>query len=58
MMELYVSSRSKLRSSYNVKYGDTNVSISIFVWPPEQLSHSAKVDSFRTLEDRVMRICD
>ena len=58
MMELYVSIESKLSSSCNVEHRDINISISIFSQPLRQLSHSIDVGLSRTLEDRVIGICD
>jgi hypothetical protein len=53
-----VSSQPKLSSSCNVEHRDINISISIFSQPLRQLSHSINVGLSRTLEDRVIGICD
>jgi len=58
MMELYVSSQPKRSSSYNVEYRDTNISMPIFAQPFRQLSHSVSVGMSKTLEDRIIKICD
>ena len=58
MMKLYVSSRPKLSSLYNMENRDTNVSIPISIQPLRQLSHLVSVGTSRTLEDMVMRIFD
>jgi len=57
-MELYVSSQPKLSSLCNVEHRDINMSIPIFSQPLRQLSHSIDVGLSRTLEDRVIEICD
>jgi len=58
MMELYVSSQPKRSSSYNVEYRDTNISMPTFAQPFRQLSHSVSVGTSKTLEDRIIKICD
>jgi hypothetical protein len=58
MMELYVSSQPKRNSSYNMEYRDTNISMPIFYRPFRQLSHLVGVGTSRTLEDRIIEICD
>jgi hypothetical protein len=57
-MELYVNSRPKLNTSYNVEHGVTNISMLIYTWPFRQLSHSNGVGTSRTLEDRIIWIYD
>jgi hypothetical protein len=58
MMELHVSSRPKLGTSYNMEHGDTKVYILIFSRLLRQLSHSASANTSRILEDKIMKICD
>jgi len=58
MIGLYISSRPKLSSSYNMEHEDTNISMPTSVRPFRQLSHSAVAGTSRTLEDRIMGICD
>jgi hypothetical protein len=58
MMELHVSSRPKLSTSYNMEHGDTKVYILIFSRLLRQLSHSASANTSRILEDKIMKICD
>jgi len=53
-----VSSQPKLSNSCNAEHRDINISISIFSQPLRQLSHSIDVGLSRTLEDRVIGICD
>uniref|UniRef100_B9GNV6 Uncharacterized protein n=1 Tax=Populus trichocarpa TaxID=3694 RepID=B9GNV6_POPTR len=58
MIELYVSSRPILSSSYNVEHGDTNIFMPTYARPFRQLSHSIGAGTSRILEDRIMGFSD
>jgi len=58
MIELYISSRPKLSSPYNVEHGDTNIFMPTYARPFRQLSHSIGAGTSRILEDRIMGFSD
>jgi hypothetical protein len=58
IMELHVSSRPKLSSSYNIKHGYIYMRALIFALSLKHLLHSVGVGTYRILEDRIVGIYD